>query len=1047
MKKIAAIILSLCLATAMFAQVISVKKTDDGWRLMDGHKEIEVKGVVWAYTPIGETHTYDLWSKPDDYIMQMIDTDMPMLKAMGVNTIRTFSSMPPRWVEYIYEKYGIYYMVNDLLGRYGVSVNGTWYGTTDYSDQYTREALLEQARKTAETYRGVKGVLMYMVGNESNYGLVWEGSNIENLPVGEQDSVKAGYLYSLLEEAMAIIKDIDPLRPVGFINGDTQYLDIIAELCPSLDILGVNAYRGYKFYDSFFENIEEVLDKPIVFTEAGADAYNAINKQEDQYAQMVYLMSQWQEIFGQAYGKGRSGNIIGGYVFEWIDEWWKHYQNKDLDIHNTTGTWSNAGYDLDYRDGINNMDEEWFGLCALSPLTDNGINRRVPRAAYYMLQQVWTQLSLYKSTQEEIDAVFSKLDPAMFVARGNEVSIKEMLNENKKIGFSTLSATVQSTTPVYLNGLIDSFKAGAKNWSDTFRYKTPKGDINETTVTAETDIGVHVAPFENFNADVVVKVATGEPFTRIGDHYASYYENTGSLHGNNKTDEDHLKYVDLYSASFNYENKAFDLNGYYHVGHASFEGKGDPFAISKEAFDIIGYDTYGSKAPIALEFIGKGILSGLEVIGGPEIYGGAAPQIQANYVRWMPNIGPLDGIFLNATGAAEFAVSEHVLIDPYAGYGGGYKASLYAETYIMPWFQVKGGFLTAGSEKIGAKYINNDKKLAKVNFADTLGGYLQVGTDMFQHAYIYSNVIYRGIVADTNPAAVRGSFFTADSGSGNRFEVQLGADLTYGNFSLKPVIRARTPLQKPLGRSLLDGSPFIVGLGNRQALEFEAVFTYDPEGATWFHEWNSNDIEGAPIAASLTAFYQLFAGKTDNIPYKGDKEGTVTRNDGTSVTGFTWNNGGALDLQNHLFQVGARVVANPRFAPGLTLIGKAGVGRLGASTGSWQDTQEYCLFYTAGIAARYKHLIGSFDCTINGWGAESWWRDFNMTFPFQYTFDVAYAFNSEPSFLDYANRVGLRIKGKTFGENSSDAYGALPVGAALDGAMYFELSTYFSIGL
>ena len=40
MKKIAAIILSLCLATAMFAQVISVKKTDDGWSLIDVNKEI-----------------------------------------------------------------------------------------------------------------------------------------------------------------------------------------------------------------------------------------------------------------------------------------------------------------------------------------------------------------------------------------------------------------------------------------------------------------------------------------------------------------------------------------------------------------------------------------------------------------------------------------------------------------------------------------------------------------------------------------------------------------------------------------------------------------------------------------------------------------------------------------------------------------------------------------------------------------------------------------------------------------------------------------------
>ena len=68
--------LLMFLNISIFAQFISVKKDANGWRLLDDRKEIEVKGIVWSYTPIGETHTYDLWSKSDEFIERMIDTDM-----------------------------------------------------------------------------------------------------------------------------------------------------------------------------------------------------------------------------------------------------------------------------------------------------------------------------------------------------------------------------------------------------------------------------------------------------------------------------------------------------------------------------------------------------------------------------------------------------------------------------------------------------------------------------------------------------------------------------------------------------------------------------------------------------------------------------------------------------------------------------------------------------------------------------------------------------------------------------------------------------------
>lgn len=1037
-KKLICVILFCLFCVSVFAQYITVQKDTKGWRIIDGNKQIEIKGVVWSFTPIGETHTYNLWNKGDDFIMQMIDTDMTLLQAMGVNTIRCFSVIPPKWVEYIYTKYGIYTMINDTLGRYGVTVNGTWYATTDYSDEYTRTALVEQAKATAKMYRGVHGVLMYMFGNESNYGLVWSGSNIENLPAGEQDSVKAGYLYSLLEEAMAACKDIDPLRPVGFINGDTQYLDIIKELCPSLDILGVNAYRGYRFYDSFYENIAEVLDKPVVFTEAGADAYNALLQQEDQNAQMIYLKSQWEEIYSQAYGKGKTGNILGGYVFEWIDEWWKHYQNKELDIHNTVGTWANAGYELDYRTDVNNMDEEWFGICAQSPIMENGISKRLPRASYYLMKDIW-KLSLYNSSSEQVATTFTELNPSLYLAVGNEQGIKESIKENQIVNIDLIDTTVQTVTPVYLNRITEATENG-ESWKNAFVYKNSEGETNESQTSAETAIQVTIKPTENLTATTVVKAWTDAPYTNLGDEYSSYY--VPITEASTKVLEQTLKYVDVYSATFNYSHSMFDLNGYYHVGHANFEDFGDVFNIAKEAFDIIGYDTYGSKAPIALEFKGKQFLSGLTVIGGPEIWGGAKPQVLLNYFKAFPSTSISIPYFaLGAVYTEEFGSSTNITLDPYNGFGAGRKASLYGECVFDPWVTFKLGVLHSGSEKLGASYVTADGVNANIGYLDTLGGYVHLGSNAFQHLYIYANGIYRGVVADTNAAVVRGSFYTADSGAGNRIEAQVGVDAIYGDFVFKPVVRARVPVQKPSNRSLLSGSPFIVGFGNRQAIELEGVLTYDPEGATWFHEWNSEDIEGAPFAFSLTGLYTLYAGETDIIPFKSDSwSGIISNSNGTYASDYVWYDGIALPEQRNLWQVGTRIISNP--ISNLKIIATLEGGSLG-STG---DSETIITFFKTGLSASYEHWIVAGTYYNNCWGPENWWRIFNKTFPAQYSLDIGYSFKNNPSFLEGKNRIGLKIDGRIFDENSADPYGALPSGVSLIDSHYIEITTYFNIG-
>ena len=104
-----------------------------------------------------------------------------------VNTLK----IPSKWVEWIYENYGIFTIVNHTLGRYGVSVNGAWLAQTDYSNVAVREAIMSEVVQVAQSYKDTRGILMYLLGNENNYGLSWTSFEAEDLPKAEQDIERA----------------------------------------------------------------------------------------------------------------------------------------------------------------------------------------------------------------------------------------------------------------------------------------------------------------------------------------------------------------------------------------------------------------------------------------------------------------------------------------------------------------------------------------------------------------------------------------------------------------------------------------------------------------------------------------------------------------------------------------------------------------------------------------------------------------------------------------------------------------------------------------
>ena len=300
------------------ATEVTVHNSEEGSYVeIDGEKTL-IYGMNWGYMPIGENYAYDFWGRDDAFIESALRPEMQLLKDMGVNAIRQYAVIPPRWVEWIHAEYGIYTMINPLFGRYGISVDGAWVPNVDYANPGLRDAIKADSLAAVETYKDTEGVIMWLLGNENNYGLHWTSFEIEDLPenlANDPQAQNAAALYSLYGEVITAIQAIDDTHPVSICNGDLQYLELIERYAPHVDILGTNVYRGESARD-LFQRVKDGLGVPVMFTEFGADAFNARKGQEDHLSQARYLTAQWREIYEQSHGMGGVGNAIGGYVFQ-----------------------------------------------------------------------------------------------------------------------------------------------------------------------------------------------------------------------------------------------------------------------------------------------------------------------------------------------------------------------------------------------------------------------------------------------------------------------------------------------------------------------------------------------------------------------------------------------------------------------------------------------------------------------------------------------------------------------------------------------------------
>ena len=315
--------------------------------LVDGEL-FTIKGVGYQPTPIGEPISRSIV----EYIYsnaQILARDMAMLRAMGANTIRTWSHPPDATLLDACYNGGVepirvilcYWVPQDPV--------------INYANPATAAAIEAEFRAVVNQFKSHPALLAWGIGNENNYNYArplseWY-SLANNLAAAAYEEEGSTYHPCILVNG--------GLRDLGdsAIGSDDLSLDMI-------DIWGANIYPGATFHCAF-DYFDEMSMKPLVATEYGIDALDHRVFAEYQEVQAAFVTVQWREL---------RARCLGGSVMAYSDEWWKAGSPATQDFG---GYYTSA-----HPDGFSN--EDWWGI--VRPL-DNGAaaDTLEPRQVYFDL--------------------------------------------------------------------------------------------------------------------------------------------------------------------------------------------------------------------------------------------------------------------------------------------------------------------------------------------------------------------------------------------------------------------------------------------------------------------------------------------------------------------------------------------------------------------------------------------------------------------------------------------------------------------------------------
>jgi len=367
------------------------------WQMLVDKKPYVIKGITYAPTKVGQSPdkgTLENWMEEDTNENGKIDGpyeswvdknknnkkdedepvvgDFHLMKEMGVNTIRVYhvpETPNKELLREMYKQYGIHVVIGDFLGKYAIGSGATWAEGTDYENKEHQKNMMKSVKKMVKAYKDEPYVLMWLLGNENNYGVA---CNADKKPEA---------YYKFVNRVAKMIKKIDKNHPVAVVNGDTLFLDKFAEFAPDVDIYAANVYRGDYGFGSFWEQVLDASGKPGFITEFGSPSYaRHLTLDEGEDAQAAYHKGNWVDIEDNIAGTVRGvGNSLGGFIFEWLDEWWKNYEPYMHDRKSDAVGPFPGGYYF----------EEWFGIVSQGD-GQNSPFLRQPKKVYYLYKdELW----------------------------------------------------------------------------------------------------------------------------------------------------------------------------------------------------------------------------------------------------------------------------------------------------------------------------------------------------------------------------------------------------------------------------------------------------------------------------------------------------------------------------------------------------------------------------------------------------------------------------------------------------------------------------------
>jgi hypothetical protein len=305
-----------------------------------------IRGVNWSPASITTPGGAPPVRRPE--FGQWYRADIPLMKAMNVNTVRFFldpgvpadSGLAVPGLRVLDELYR-----NRIMAILTVDD-----GTND----------VNRIPMVVQHYRNHPAVLLWSIGSEWNI----------NRYFGKFSTVDAAALAT--EQAAQLVKQADPGgHPVvssygTLVNKPNRWETYVTSTCPSIDVWSFNEYRGIGF-SRLFDQWRLVSGKPMFVGEYGIDAWNSTNSAEDQATHAQWVKELWDDTARNLSADDPNDVALGATVFEWNDEWWKAGASG---VQDTSIQWTPEGFPDQA------VSEDWWGVVTID---------RVPRQLHSTL--------------------------------------------------------------------------------------------------------------------------------------------------------------------------------------------------------------------------------------------------------------------------------------------------------------------------------------------------------------------------------------------------------------------------------------------------------------------------------------------------------------------------------------------------------------------------------------------------------------------------------------------------------------------------------------